>query len=354
MANILLMEDDEDVCSNVAEILSLANHNVSIARNGLEGIEKAYKEPYDLILSDISMPCIDGFGVLHILRKEDKARNIPFIFLSSKKEAVYYRQAMHLGADDYIAKPFEAGDLLKAIDQRLRQANKAKDEIKIPQAITRPDEFRKITRESDIISLLTDGCDETEYHKKQIIYKEGSPARNMYYIKSGKIKTYKSHEDGKDLIVGLHGEGDFIGYVPLIKGHIHLLTAEAIEDCKLVVIPKSRFDEVANTHTEVMKKFIGLMADELQDKEQQVLNFAYNTLRKKVAKALASFEKKFHIHENEAFTIDLTRNDLASIAGTATESLIRTLTEFKQEKLIDMKDGHITILNKNRLNQLVR
>jgi CRP-like cAMP-binding protein len=103
-----------------------------------------------------------------------------------------------------------------------------------------------------------------------------------------------------------------------------------------------------------MRKFIQLLAKNISEKENHLLGIAYNSLRKKVAEALILLNNKYHENTNEEFIIDLSRESLASIAGTAKESLIRTLSDFKNENLIDIKkDGSIIILNQQKLTHLL-
>lgn len=347
MITILLIEDDENIRLNVSEILTLAKYKVIPASNGRDGINAALDRNPDLVISDIMMPAIDGFGVLHILRKNKGTKDTPFIFLTAKKENNDLRQAMNLGADDFIIKPFEGNELLNAVEKCIKRNNLDGNSITEPLA-----EITEAAGFKDPLSQLIETCDIMEYKSRHIIYKEGSMPRYLYFIKSGRVKTYKSHADGKDLVVGLYGKGDFIGYAIFLEGTYHVETAQVIEDCELVLIPWGKIDSLQNENPRVMKKFMKLLAESLMEKEEQVLGFAYNTLRKKVAEALMSFEKKYHNVENASIVI--ARDELASIAGTATESLIRTLTEFKQENLIEMNKGIITIINKRRLQNLLR
>ena len=121
MRTILLIEDDADMRDNTAEMLELANYHVLKAENGRRGVDIARKEKPDLIICDIMMPELDGFGVLYMLGRDPATADIPFIFLSPKAERVDVRKGMELGADDYLTKPFEESDLLNAIEGRLRR-----------------------------------------------------------------------------------------------------------------------------------------------------------------------------------------------------------------------------------------
>src|SRR5678815_5675021 len=129
MKKILLIEDNEDVRSNTAEILELSNYEVIVAENGKAGIEKALEHFPDLIICDIMMPVLDGYGVLHAVHKNDSIKNTPFIFLTAKTERGDFRKGMELGADDYITKPFDGTELLNAVDSRLKKMALLKREL---------------------------------------------------------------------------------------------------------------------------------------------------------------------------------------------------------------------------------
>ena len=175
----------------------------------------------------------------------------------------------------------------------------------------------------------------------------------MYYVLSGKIKTFKSNDDGKELVTDLYSKGDFLGHIALLQGGVYKETAEAIDDCEIAIIPKKEFEDLLSNSKEVAQKFINLLAKNIADKEHHLLNLAYNSLRKKVADALVVLKNKYQTPDNENFRIDISRENLANIAGTATESLIRTLSDFKNEKLIEIKDGQITITNGKKLEDMI-
>ncbi|HEX4957310.1 MAG TPA: Crp/Fnr family transcriptional regulator, partial [Lacibacter sp.] len=147
-------------------------------------------------------------------------------------------------------------------------------------------------------------------------------------------------------------QGDFLGYVALLEESTYKETAEAMEDCELALIPKQDFDELVNNNPVVARKFIQMLAKDVAEKEEQLLKLAYNSLRKKVADALMSLQRKYKTGD-AVFSISISRENLASIAGTATESLIRTLGDFRTEKLIDIKEGNIIILNEKKLENML-
>ncbi|WP_324288385.1 response regulator [Pedobacter sp. SL55] len=118
---ILIIEDHDEIRANVVEILEMALYTVIEAENGMAGTEMAIKHLPDLILCDIMMPELDGYGVLYMLNKHTETADIPFIFLTAKAEHADLRKGMELGADDYLIKPFNGMELLNAIDIRLRK-----------------------------------------------------------------------------------------------------------------------------------------------------------------------------------------------------------------------------------------
>src|ERR1051325_9023790 len=122
MKSILVIDDNQDIRENTAEILEMGGYKIFTAENGKKGIELALKEKPDVIVCDIMMPELDGYGVLHLLRKNPESQNIPFIFLTAKTERSDFRKGMEMGADDYITKPFEDIELLNAIETRLKKA----------------------------------------------------------------------------------------------------------------------------------------------------------------------------------------------------------------------------------------
>lgn len=351
MKTILLIEDNDDIRDNTAEILSLSNYKVIVAENGKAGVEKALEHAPDLIICDIMMPVLDGYGVLHAVHKNERIKNTPFIFLTAKSERNDFRKGMELGADDYITKPFDGTELLNAVDSRLKKLDLLKEQLS--PGIEGLNHLIEVSFGNNALQALTENRNTNIYKKKQVIYSEGNHPNRLYYVVKGKVKTFKTHEDGKELVTELYNEGDFLGYIPLLEGTVYKDTAEAFESTELAVIPKEDFEDLLNKNSEVAKKFIQLLAKNISVKEQHLLGLAYNSLRKKVANALITLQNKYSNEKQENFTINISRENLASIAGTATESLIRTLSDFRTENLIEIINGNITIINQKKLEQLL-
>lgn len=348
MKKILLIEDNPDVRENTSEILSLAGYEVSTAQNGRAGVEKAQSEKPDLIICDIMMPELDGFGVLHILNKNVETAAIPFIFLTAKAEKTDMRKGMELGADDYLTKPFDDTDLLNAVEARLRKRDLLLQNYENTEAglQTFIKDVKKVLRIEDLFK------DQKlkSYKKKANVFDEGETSSSLYFIKSGQIKVFKAHPDGKELIVSLHKAGDFFGFESILQNEPYTESAVALEDTELHLIPKSDFLTIIYGHVDIAKSFISLLCRKVQEKEMQLLHLAYNSIRQRTAEALL----KLHSLKTDNSTLSVAREDLAKMVGTATESVIRVLSDFKDEGLIDIIGGKITIKQAPKLEQVVR
>jgi len=351
MKNILVIEDDTTIRENTAEILELANYKVATAENGKAGVEAALKSKPDLIVCDIMMPELDGYGVLNILQHNPLLTNIPFIFLTAKSENGDFRKGMGQGADDYITKPFSGTDLLNSVQSRLLKAEVARQAI--PMGIDGVNELLNIVNSRTALASFVEGRSVDKYKKKQIIYSTGNHPSRLFYVQKGKIKIFVTNEDGKELILSLFTEGDFFGYTALLEGTPYKDNATAIEETEVAIIPKQEFEELMSSNRDISKKFINLLAKDVAERERNLLNIAYNSLRKKVADALIKLEKKYGADAKGDFTINMSRENLAAVAGTATESLIRTLGDFRDEKLISIADGAISIRDGNKLRQML-
>ena len=227
MIKILLIEDDADIRANTASILEMANYSVITAENGKIGVEKAILEKPDLIICDIIMPILDGYGVFHLLNKNEMIQHVPFIFLTSKADRLDFRKGMEMGADDYIPKPFTEIELLNAIESRLKrklilQKNYSGDVNGIRDLMS---DMGNV----EALKHLAEDRNINNYKKKQLIYAEGNHPNKLYFILKGKVKTFKSNDEGKELTVGLYKEGEFFGYLAMLENAIYRESAQALE-----------------------------------------------------------------------------------------------------------------------------
>ena len=170
---------------------------------------------------------------------------------------------------------------------------------------------------------------------------------------NGKVKCYKSNEFGKDLITHIYGPGEFFGYFPLISDQPYNDNAIAMDDTELRLIPKEDFKLLLFNNRDFTAQFIKMLANETSRTEEQLIELAYSSVRRKVANALMAFyDAQSRESENEKEVITASRDDLASSAGTAKETLIRTLSDFKDEDLIEIDSGNIRILDPQSLRDM--
>ena len=125
-----------------------------------------------------------------------------------------------------------------------------------------------------------------------------------------------------------------------------------LDDSEICLIPKEDFFALVYKNAEVSRKFIKMLSDNLHEKEEQLIKLAYNSVRKRVAEALVTLSNRYKKEGEQQFSMNISREDLANLAGTATETTIRMLSDFKEEGLIDIKGGTIAVANYDRLARM--
>jgi len=343
MKSVLVIEDTLEVRENICEILELSNYNVLSAENGKSGVRMALEHAPDLILCDVMMPELDGFGVLKILNGDKRTYDIPFIFLTAKAEKSDFRKGMGLGADDYITKPFDDVELLEAIRMRLSKSERLSSLSAESESELRT--FFSEAKANEALSDLSENREIRNYQKKDIVYESGKTARWLFYVVSGSVKVIQTNDFGKELITHIYKPGQFFGYNSLISNVAYFNTAITIEDAKIKLIPKEDFSKLLFNQRDFAAKFIKLMASNVEETEQHLIDMAYSSVRYKVARAILDCLDP----NEETNTITMSRDDLASLAGTAKETLIRTLSDFKKEGFLSIDGMNLTILNKSAL-----
>ncbi|MEL6810316.1 MAG: response regulator [Bacteroidota bacterium] len=342
MKTILLIEDDLALRENTAELLELANYTVITAGNGRAGIEEAKIHRPDIVVCDIMMPEIDGYGVLEALSKDPQLMHIPFIFLSAKTEHKEIRKGMDLGADDYLTKPFEEDELVSAIESRLAKAEllaKILEEASSQQPVDN-DTFRNL---NELKNFFDDNGTIFDYKKGETLYKEGGHSNFVYLILKGVVKTHKMDETGKELITALYKADDFMGFTSFVENIPYQESATTLEDTQLAGVSKTDLKEILENSKTVTLEFMNLLTDNLIEIKEQLLQMAYGSVRKKTAQTILQFAQVLNKRPED--NIKISRYDLASVAGIATESLIRTLSGFKKEGLIEIEGRNIRILD---------
>lgn len=337
MIKVLLIEDDTVLRENTAEILRLSEcYDVVTAPDGEAGIKQALLVVPDVIICDVMMPKVDGYGVLETLSKNTKTKYIPFIFLSAKTKRSDIRKGMNLGADDYVTKPFTEEDLICAIESRLAKSSILREET----PIVNQSELRDL---NDLKIFFDDNGTQFSLTTDKIVYKEGDNSNYIYLIISGAVKCSKLNEQGKVLTTAMYKEDDLFGYTSFDKNHPYKETAIAIENTELVGIKKSELINVLELNHKVVLDLVNLLTDNLEEVKDQLLDMAYNSVHKKTADTLLKFAEKINKKSNEC--IKISRYDLASVAGIATETLIRSISKLKKQGIIGTEGRNIKILD---------
>lgn len=349
MKRVLLIEDDTVLRANTAELLELSNYEVLTAANGQIGLSMARQEKPDIVVCDIMMPILDGYGVLEGLSNNDDTKFIPFIFLSAKTERQDVRKGMDLGADDYITKPFSEDEIVSAIESRIAKAAILEDErISFQNNVnSKESELKTLI---DLKNFFDKNGSNFNFKKNNVIYEEGQNSNFIYLISKGVIKCHKLDEQGKELTTSLHKEGDLFGYTSFTHNVPYKETATAIKDVEMLGISKSELKEVLSKNHDVTLALIQLLTDDLTGVREQLLQMAYGSVHKKTAATILKFAEKLNYKPDESFRIS--RNDLASVAGIATETLIRTMSSFKKQGIIEMEGRNIKILDLQKLQEI--
>jgi len=344
---ILVIEDNTDVRENICEILELDGYDVVSAENGKIGVRQAATEVPDLILCDVMMPELDGFGVLKILSNNPKTKNIPFIFLTAKSERQDFRKGMGLGADDYIVKPFDDTELLEAITIRLNKRAQLKSDAPIQDSKIQmlfsderaEEELRKLSKDREIRAFAD----------KEVIVHEGGIARWMYFVVSGSVKKVHTNEFGKELISRIYRPGEYFGYLALLTEEGHRESLISVGDSTVRLIPSDDFKKLLFSNSDFTSRFVKELAHVTSNLEMSLIEMAYSSVRRKVALAILSFVGDA---TEDEIVLKVSRDNLAASAGTAKETLIRTLSDFKEEGLVDIKGRSIVVLDKAGLESM--
>lgn len=343
MKKVLLIEDDLIIRENISELIELAGYEVEVAENGIKGVELCKIFEPDLIVCDVMMPELDGYGVLYILSQKPETASIPFIFLTAKSETEDLRKGMELGADDYLFKPFDSTALIRAIESRLKKSEQLKKRYE-----SNSDGVHDFLNEAKKVVTLEDIKGKShvfQYASREYIYKEGEHVHFIYYIEKGSVKAYKQSDEGKEYITSVYTEGQFFGFQPIFEERNYDEITETLEATTLTKISKSDFLTLVYQNREVAKKFMELISRTLSSKEEDLMLMAYSSVRKRVSKKIQEL-----LNDNDELTI--LRTDLAKLTGTTKESLTRVLTEFKNSKIIEANGKTIKVLDLEKLKQM--
>ncbi|PWE01005.1 Crp/Fnr family transcriptional regulator [Marinilabilia rubra] len=183
-------------------------------------------------------------------------------------------------------------------------------------------------------------------HKRgSIVYNEGSRINGSYIVTSGVLKIYKTGFDGKEQIIRFAKGGDLIGFRSIVSDELACTTAKVIQDAVLCYLPGDIITSFIKGNSEFAMSLMRLTCRELGESNKFLTDIAQKTVRERLAEVLLLLMDTFDLDEDHTLKISLTREELANMVGTATESVIRLLSEFKSDKLIELHGRKIKLLN---------
>ena len=201
------------------------------------------------------------------------------------------------------------------------------------------------------LSELDSSKTTNNYKPHQVVFYEGNQPYGLYCIAQGKVKVYKMDADGHQQIVRLIGPGDVLGYRCLLAGECYSATAETLEEATICFIDKSTFTHILETHPTTAFHVMSALAADLRRAEDRVTSIVHKNIRERLAELFLVFKTKYGTKSKNGIqlNISLSREEMAELIGTTQESVIRLMSEFKQDGLIEVEGRQITLLDIPRL-----
>ena len=223
---------------------------------------------------------------------------------------------------------------------------------KCEQCIVRQFSSLKALKKEELLRMAE--C-KTSYtiKKGEPIFEEGDVINGIYCVKDGVSKLSKLSENGKDQIVKLVKAGELLGQRSMISDEPANLSAVALEDMEVCFIPKTEVMQFFNENNQFSMNVMRTICDDLKVSDDHMVNMAQKNVKQRLAETLIYLEESFGIHEDGSLHIQLSREELAGMIGTATESCIRLLSELKKSNYIDLIGKKIVLLDKNKLKRIV-
>ena len=194
--------------------------------------------------------------------------------------------------------------------------------------------FKKLT-EDEILQLELKSVIKT-YSKRDVIYREGSRHSGLYCVLKGIVKVYKIGGNGKQQILRFAQKGDLIGYRSLLTNELACTSAKAYDETVLYHIPQHTIMELFQQNWFFTHEIMKFMCKELKESNMFITDIAQKSVRERAAEMLLVLKDEFGVDKHNALKITITREDLANMVGTVTESLIRVMSEFRNESLLEL------------------
>jgi len=344
MPNILLIEDNPEIRESMAEILELSGHTILKAPNGKVGVTMAREHRPDLIICDVMMPELDGFGVISLLSKDPLTQKIPFIFLTSKMAAQDLRKGMNLGADDYLTKPFELSELLRAIEIRLQKASNRQTEeshAKLNPHLSSLQKYQKQFEE------WTHKFEERIIQDGQILTDTGNQAVFLYWLTEGILQLQQEPIPGRLFIRQLQAPPYLLGLEACLNSIAQPEQAISLNMAKVRAIPVEDFKQFLQEKPLVMRYLLQLISSQAIEQQNFQAAYAFASVRKRVALSLLRIHAIFEDQE-----IDFPRERLASFSGVSRGGLMRVLAEFREDNYLEINNSKLRIIEPSSLAQI--
>ena len=346
---ILVIEDNPEVRENLAEILELSGYRVLTAANGLAGARAAIEHLPALILCDVMMPELDGFGVLNILAENERTAGIPFVFITARTEMEDIRRGMTLGADDYITKPFYKDELLQVIRTRLKKAAsrgpQPREDDRTQPHLSDPERGMRVLRQA-----LDAERRNKLYAAGEAIVREEEHPHFLYRIARGRVHLSRTHAYGRDYIIAELAAGELFGIASLLERSPYPYTARvASPEAECQLLPARKLLHLLNTDRSVTEALMHLLARRVTDRGEHLVHQAYDSVRRRTALTLCDLHERYA----EGQAIELSREELAQMVGTTKESVTRALSDFRRAKLLRTDGRRIHITAAAELRQLL-
>lgn len=352
MNKILIIEGDNRIRENTTEILHRAGYHVISAENGEKGIESVKQEKPDMIICNTALPDMDGVCIPSILSKKNNTSTIPVVMVSSVTGNHNSNDRTKQEIVDISEKTAETASLLDSIFNRSQNGKGYEREKSImdefiSQLFSSPYPFKLPNSIPSYFKTRT-------FAKKDSIYFEGDMPSSMYLVLKGRVKTTKMCSEGKEFITGIHEKGELFGHIAIFRRTDYVDSAIATLESEVLLIPKNDMLEQMEKNGGIVNQIIMFLSNEISEKEEKMKSLAYNSVRSRVAAVLLQLGAKKYSNEKKAElnSITVSREDLASMVGTASESLVRTLSDFRYENIIDTDRGKIVITDPECLERI--
>ena len=192
------------------------------------------------------------------------------------------------------------------------------------------------------------------FKKGEHLFTEGEPVKGFYFVHSGKVKIHKRWGDYKDLIIKFAGKMDILGHRGMLGNQSYPVSATAIEECAVCFITTDFFNTTLMVNHELAYQMVLFYADELQQAELGMRNMVHMNVKSRIADALLKLQDNFGTDGDGFINCSLTRQDIASYAGTTYETLFKTLHELTEEKIVETSGKTIRIQHQDKLKDLTR